>query len=85
MILQSFSSKGQGDLYQLRPSLDVGEALARACFFGHAPSRPRRLDQTVPYLPPVRRLSMFVASVQASMDVNELGDLCRARKPQTTQ
>jgi hypothetical protein len=49
------------------------------------PSRPRWLDQTLPDLPPVRRLSLFVASVQASMDVNELGDLSRARKAQTTQ
>jgi hypothetical protein len=32
----------------------------------------------------VRRLSLFVASVQASMDVNELGDLSRARKSQST-
>jgi hypothetical protein len=49
------------------------------------PSRPSRLDQTVPDLPPVRRLSLFVASVQASMGVNELDDLSRARKSQTTQ
>jgi hypothetical protein len=33
----------------------------------------------------MRRLSLFVAGVQASMDVNELGDLSRARKAQTTQ
>jgi hypothetical protein len=49
------------------------------------PSRPRWLDQTLPDLPPVRRLSLFVASVQALMDVNELGHLSRARKAQTTQ
>jgi hypothetical protein len=32
----------------------------------------------------VRRLSLFVVSVRASMAVNELDDLSRARKSQST-
>jgi hypothetical protein len=39
------------------------------------PAASARPDRTYP----VRRLFLFVASVQASMDVNELGDLSRAR------